>query len=408
MFQSGAQFMFLVAVAGLFLLRESHRDPTRSIDESFADFLAIHARREAEPAPVTLVAIDESSLAEHPWPWKPLSFALFFQTAQTFQPEVVATDALLHWDATADPQQKIILRENFLRASKVLISAQLGYPEDPSMPPVVREVPIIRHVSGNAGAIPEFTAIEAQADEEFRLSSVTGFTNLPRSDRFTRTVPLVLRYHGQIVPSFVLQAILLWEKLTPDDVKVVPGDAITLADRLRIPIDEAGRLRVDFGVRFGRCGFDDLVLASDQLENGRKPLVPADTLTGKFLLLTRTDPAARTVPFAPGRRGSEGELFAAAIGTIQSQSFIHRAPFWFELAFIAAMMLVARACRSWRKLSTVLALLVGAVAYGMIAITVFGYTLVWLPIVLPAGLTIFIALFRIFTPGREPAWMTRR
>jgi hypothetical protein len=40
-----------------------------------------------------------------------------------------------------------------------------------------------------------------------------------------------------VVPSFVLQAILLWEKLTPDDVSVTAGRQVTLADRLDIPID---------------------------------------------------------------------------------------------------------------------------------------------------------------------------
>ena len=63
---------------------------------------------------------------------------------------------------------------------------------------------MLRHAVGDLNSIPEFTAIEAQAHEDFRLSSVTGFTNLPRATRFTRMVPLVFRYHGQVVPSFVL------------------------------------------------------------------------------------------------------------------------------------------------------------------------------------------------------------
>jgi hypothetical protein len=412
MFQSGAQFMILVALVGLLLMRESRQAPTSGVDDQFADFLAINARRTEEPAPVTLVAIDESSLEVRPWPWTPLDYALFFQSAEVFKAEALATDEILHWDiktaspetARKLPQYQKILREHLLRASKVLVGARLGYPEDPTMPPPVQETPIIRNVSGDLSGIPEFTAIDAQADEDFRLSSVTGFTNLPRGSRFTRTVPLVMRYHGQVVPSFVLQAILIWEKLTPDDVAVEAGAQITLAERVQIPIDEEGRMRVDFGVGRRRCGFDELVLASDQAENGRATLVPREWLTGKFLLLARTDAAARTLHFAPGRDGSPGELFAAAIGTIQNRSFIKRAPLWFDFVVIVAMMFVARQCRRWPKASTVALLAVAAVAYVMIAITFFGQTQIWLPIALPGGLLLFVAFFRLATPGIESEW----
>ena len=412
MFQSGAQFMILVALVGLVLMRESRQTPIDGLDESFADFLAINSRRTEEPAPVTLVGIDEGSLKEHPWPWTPLDFALFFEAAEVFKPAASATSEVLHWNpkqmtpeaARKLPQYQKILREHVLRSSRVLLGAQLGYPEDATMPPPVQETPLIRNVTGDLSGIPEFTAIDAQADEDFRLSSVTGFANLPRTARYTRTVPLVLRYHGQVVPGFVLQAILMWEKLTTDDVAVEPGVRITLADRVQIPIDREGRMRIDFGVRRRRCGFEDLVLASDQFEHGRATLVPAEWLSDRLLLLARTDDAAKDVNVAPGRYGSPGELFAAAIGTIQKGSFIKRVPVWFDYGIVAIMVLVARACRRWRKFSTVLILLLATVVYVMLAITFFGQSLIWVPIVLPAGLALFITIFRLATPGVESKW----
>lgn len=412
MFQSAAQFMILVALLGLVLMRESRQPPIDGLDESFADFLAINSRRAEEPAPVTLIGIDESSMNEHPWPWTPLDFAIFFQAADVFKPAASATNEVLYWDpkqmtpeaARKLPQYQNILREHVLRSAKVLVGAQLGYPEDPTNLPPVQETPLIRNVAGDLSGIPEFTAIEAQADEDFRLSSITGFCNLPQPTAYTRTAPLVFRYHGQVVPSFVLQAVLIWEKLTTDDVTVEPGVQISLADRVKIPIDREGRMRVDFGGARRRCGFDELVLASDQFENGRKPIVPREWLTDKLLFLARTDAAAKTVTFAPGRRATTGEIFAAAIGTIQNRSFIKRVPVWFDYALVAIMVLVARECRRWRKFSTFMILLLGTVAYVMIAVTFFGFTLTWLPIVLPAGLALFIAVFRLATPGVESRW----
>ena len=412
MFQSGAQFMILVLLAGLLLMRESQQAPISGIDDAYADFLAINARRSGETSSTTLVAIDQNTLDVRPWPWTPLDFALFFQSAEQFKPAAVATDEVLHWDvktmqpdaARKLPQYQKILREHVLRASKVLASARLGFPEDPTMPPAVQETPIIRNISGDLSAVPEFTAIDAQADDDFRLSSVTGFVNLPGGAGYTRTVPLIMKYHGQVVPGFVLQAILIWEKLTTDDVTVEPGVRVRIADRVSIPIDREGRMRIDFGVPRRRCGFDDLVLASDQAEHDRAPIVPRDWITDKFLLLTRTDAAAKTVQFAPGRAGSPGELFAAAIGTIQNRSFIQRVPAWFDYGMIFVMVLLARACRRWKKASTVLVIVMAGVIYTMLALVLFSHSLVWLPAVLPGGLLLFIALFRLATPGTESEW----
>ena len=146
------------------------------------------------------------------------------------------------------------------------------------------------------------------------------------------------------------------------------------------------------------------MLSSDQFENDRSTIVPRSWLSDKFLLLARTDAAAKNVTFAPGRTASSGELFAAAIGTIQNRSFIKRAPVWFDYGVVAIMVLIARACRRWRKFSTFLILLLGTVAYVMLAVTFFGYTLTWVPIILPAGLALFITLFRIATPGVASKW----
>ncbi len=412
MFQSGAQFMILVLLAGLVLMRESHQEPLRGLDENFADFLAINARRTEDPAPVTLVGIDESSLEVRPWPWAPLDFALFFQSAEIFNPAALATDEILSWNTKGMKpenarkllQYQKILREHVLRSSRVLLGARLGWPEDPTVLPVPQEAPIIRNVTGDLGSLPEFTAIDDQADDDFRLSSSTGFVNLPGAARYTRTVPLLMRYHGQVVPSFVLQAILMWEKLTPDDVAVEIGQQIVLSERVQIPIDRLGRMRVDFGAPRVRCGFDELVLASDQVEHGRTPIVPAERLTNKFVLLARTDAAARTIEIAPTRFVSPGELFATAIATIQNRSFIKRIPDWFDFALIAAALLVARKCRRWKKGSTLAVMAVFVVTYTMLAITYFAQSLIWVPIVLPAGLALFIVLFRLATPGIESEW----
>jgi len=409
MSRTGAQLAILTLLVSLFLMRESRLAPLDALEESFADFLAMNSRRTEAPAAVTLVGINEGSLNEHPWPWSPLDFALFFQSANHFRAEIVATDAVLSWDERAmkeEMQTKYsqyakILREHLLRAPKVLLGAQLGFPEDPDQPLPTEAVPVLRHVKGELSAVPDFSTIEAQAAEDYRLSSALGFANLPGSSNWHRAVPLLFRHRGRVVPSFVLQAVILWEKLSLDDVVVELGDRVMLGDRVEIPIDVAGRMRVDFGVPRGRCGFDDLLLAAEQSEAKSDTHLPPEMFAGKLLLLSRVDQASRTLRLAAGRSGSIGELFAAAIGTIQSRTFIRRAPGWVEIAIAGAAILISLWLPRWPKRVAIFLAVIGLPAYVLLALWVFGSELMWLPIVVPAGLTLFLLLYRLATPGTE-------
>lgn len=409
MFRTGAQLMLLVLILGLVLMRESRQEPVSAVDSAFADFLAMNSKRLDAPAPVTLVEINDASLRDHPLPWTPLDFALFFQSANNFGPDLLATDAVLDWDESKLPQDqqtkleqyRKFLREHLLRAPKVLLGARLGFPEDPDRPVEKEPVPVLRNVTGELSAVPDFTAVEERAAEEYRLSSVTGFTNLPGESNWHRSVPMILRYRGQIVPSFVLQAVVMWEKLTLDDVRVEIGSKISLGDQVEIPIDAAGRMRVDFGVPRGRCGLDDLVLSTAQSEAKTETHVAPEMFAGKLLLLSRVDAASKTLRLAAGRKGSEGELFAAAIGTVQSRTFIRRAPFWVECIVLGIAMIACLWLPRWRKGRMAFSCALALLFYVLAGLWVFGSQLVWIPIVLPAGLALFLAAYRMATPGTE-------
>jgi len=406
MFRTGAQFMFLVLLAGLALMYESRQEPLAAWDNAFADFLAMHSPRSGAPAPVTLVAIDDASLGSHPWPWTPLDYALFFQAVLPVKPEVCAVDEVLDFARFGLPdehhrklpQYEKILRDIILTAPKNLLGSEMGFPEDPSVIPPLQEVPALRHITGAADRIPEFTMIERQPTENFRLSSTVGFTNLPRVYERASAVPLLLRYRGQVVPTFPLQAVMLWLQLTPDDVVVELGAHIQMGKDLRIPINDAGRMRVDFGARRGEFSYADLILASEQMSAGTPPLVPLERLKGGIVLLARTDAAARTVPLAAQRMGSPGELFAAAIATIQNRSFIRRSPLWAEGVVVAAFMLVSFRIPRLKKWLAGLIGFLALVIYAMLAMAVFSRWLVWLPATVPLGAVLVFVLLRVVTP----------
>jgi hypothetical protein len=261
-------------------------------------------------------------------------------------------------------------------------------------------------VTGRLREIPEGTVIADQAKEEFRLSATVGYTNLAQGLPTTTTVPLDLRYQGEIVPSFVHQAILLWRKLTPDDVEVVLGSHIAIGDQLRIPIDERGEMRLNFAASPTRIGYDSLLLAAEKTAAKLPPGVPVERIAGAVTLLARTDPGSQTLPMALRHKTSSGEVFAHAIATIQSGAFLHDPPRWVSPALIAIAALIGFWIPRMRKGRVALTCFLLLLIYLVGALAAFEFLSLCLPIILPLGLLVFIALYRAATPNS--VWKLRR
>ncbi|MHA3770647.1 CHASE2 domain-containing protein [Verrucomicrobiota bacterium sgz303538] len=408
MFRTGAQMLLLVLLVGLVLFREAAQWPAEAVDQRWTDWLSLNCgrRNTTDLPPVALIAIDDASLNSHPWPWTPLDFSLFFQAALPFQPDVLAVEEVLEWDRAAIPpsdrtklpQYEQILRDVLLRCPKPLLGARLGGLEDPQVIPPLQEVPLLRKVRGDIREIPEYPTIERQPKEEYRLSATLGFTNLPARDHPSGFVPLVLRYRGQVVPSFVLQAAMLWHKVSPDEIEVEMGSHIALSNKARIPINHRGEMRVNWAVPRTVFSFDDLLLSAEQAAAKTKTTIPAERLAHSVTILARTDQAVRTVPIPLQPKVASGELFTSALGTIQMQWFIQRAPNWFDWSLIAAAALLSFLAPRARKGRVVIATIILLALYTGAAVLVFQRTLVWLPALLPVGLALFVIIFRLLTP----------
>ena len=401
--------MLIVLLVGLVLMRESREQPGAGFEEGFVNWLAANTARVMPTPPLVFVEINDSSLANgHSWPWSPFDFALFLETSLAMQPAVVGIEPALEWNEQTLlpaakmklPQYEKILHDRILRAPKILLGAQLGVPEDEDIVPPLQPVPVLRHIKGEAARIPQFSAIEHEPKEELRLASTLGFANVPAPSGggLVQRAPLLFAYRGQVVPSFALQAMMLWLSLAPDDVKVDLGYTIDMGGKMSIPIDATGGMLVDFKSPFTRIGFDDLLLAKAQIDANKTPMISSAELRDKFVLLARTDTASRTVNLPINRHGSPGELFAAAIATMQNQTFIRRIGTWFDgCVIVLAMLLSWFLYRRPRRLALAITS-IGVVVYLLIGLAIFNTSLVALPLVLPVGLAVIIVLFRIFAP----------
>ena len=413
MLKQTAQFMLVLLVLGILLLLESRQEFGSSVDDRYVQWLAANAAQHAAGAPLTLVEIDDSSLAEkHAWPWSPLDFALFFQAILPCKPAVVAVEPVLDWDKNQFPkeeqpklpQYENILHNHLLGTPKAVLGAQLGIPEDSDVLPAMLPVPLIRNIQGDKNGIPEFTDVASQPKEALRLAATIGFTNLlPSPGVAARKIPLLFRYRGELVPSFVLQTVMLWLKLPPDQIKGVCGSHLALGDNTLIPIDQTGAMWVNFEPSFTRFGCDELLVAVSLKNAGQPADLPLERVADGITLLARTDAASRVFEFPGNRKGSSGELMASAIATIQNRMFIRRVSRGFDAVILAALVALGWLLSRQSKGAATALCLALLVSYLLGSMMVFHSARIWLPVFMPVSLLLFALFYRLCGHSKDAA-----
>jgi len=400
------QFLLYFAVLSVLLVRESRRLPLQEADTRFMNWLAGNATSAPPPAPVLLVEINDATLQGMTWPLTYLDYSLFFQSVSPESPPVVAVAAVLrppeHDDALTR-QYRQVLHDQIMRTPKVVLGATLGRREDTMRILPTDRLTGLQNVTGDLTRVPDYDMIEQTPEDEIGLSAAVGFLNMRERDLNVQRAPLIFRYRGQIVPSFILQTAMHWYKVTPEEVTVVVGKEIWLNVGVRIPIDDEGRMVVDFSTKVSRFGLDDLLLSSAQLDLKQAPTFPLERMKKEIVLLGRTDAASRTLRFPSGEEASLAELMARAIATVQQERFLERTPIGFSVALIAVLAVMGVYFTAWSRSRILVFSLLAIVIYLLVAITIFGAARMCAPLVLPLGLLVGIVVFGFITPGRRSA-----
>ena len=405
MSRSTIWFLLVFGLASLFLARES-RQPggeLAGVDRAFFDWLVTNARLDRPgpgEIPVTLVEIDDA-VAETPGrvPLSALEYGAFLRSMGRYDPAVVAVEPVLDFaHVTSGTEQ--VLSEQAFGIAKLLLGVQLGDSagngRDPGSLPA-----LANRVAGSVAALPDFPEIVAAPDSRLlTLAAASGAVNLPLAAVGpVRDVPLLFRCRGRILPAFTLQALTLSLRLAPTEISTTLGTEIRLGDRLRLPVNRAGRALLDareFG-RFRRLGLDDLPL----IEAGQAPpsvLALAERMRHGVVVLGRTDRAARTLRMPDGRPMAPAEVFAWAVTSLQHAPSTRRASSWWDAAVVAVF---AGAGLAGRRRRPIPALgLSGAllVFYLLCALSLFEWSRLWLPLALPGGLALLTMLLTALLP----------
>jgi len=222
------------------------------------------------------------------------------------------------------------------------------------------------------------------------LISTIGFIN-SENVRGNTGVPLLFEYRGEVIPSFALQAVLLWMRIAPSEVKIDIGSSIALPNSMKIPIRSNGTTLINpNAIRRARyIRLNELLFQAQQHESQTANAAEFESIQDQIVL-------ART---APHPRGST-DFVAATIAAIQTNSVLRRASWLFDCAFILVLAAVSSIAPRFSRVDLVLLAIALSAAYCLVALGVLSTWSVWLPGVLPIGGIWLVTLFCVFAPRR--------
>ena len=392
----------VVLLLGVVYVREPRLEQT---EELFLRWLLKNSKPHGPQAPLTVVEIGHDAVLDRdplqelssPHPGgsgvSPLEFALFLQTVLEFQPPVVAFENVLRW-RERDKDQEQVLIDQAMKVPKLLLAAELTPTTDPDAPS--QEIAAFTQVTGKRGDLVEFSGIGRQPSEEMSLIGTLGFINLPGEIADAIHVPLLFRYRGEVIPSFALQAVLLWLRVTPAEVTIDLGSHISLPQGRKIPIRADGTLLIspNAGKKARRITLNELALEVQQHDAREKPSMEIETIRDQIVL-------ART----PASPLSPPDIFAATLATIQTNAYIRRISWIFDCVFLLIVAAVIGKLGHISRVDLVLSAIAFTAAYCLIALAIVSRWLIWLPGCLPLGAVWLLVLISIVLPHH---YRTRR
>lgn len=382
------------------------------LQNAFFDAMQRRSPRAAETTPVTIVQVDERSIAAlgH-WPWPRTVLAQLVQRINANRPAVIGIDIVLSEPDPFSPEQTLArldpallermeaLRSNdeelaaaFRAAPVVVVLA--GVP-GASIQPIRAPPMLVRDANGRAedaqsalanlitfpGALSMLTTLNDAA-------SGWGLINVEDAQGIIRRVPLVASVNGTLAPSFALE---MWRvALRAPAVRVVTSDdairSVAVGDRtFRTEWD--GKVRV----HFSRRKADRSVSAIDVLNGSVSP----DRLQRSFVLIGVTAVALGDSVWTPVAEQMPGvELHAQLIENMDDQPFLTR-PDWAPLAEAGVMIgvggLLVLFTPRWPVRRATLVTLTCALALLLLAYTAFQFDRMLLDAATPA-----VALLALF------------
>ena len=291
--------------------------------------------RRRSPRPVSpaifLVGIDDSSIKNigH-WPWPRSYHAQIIEILQEAGASVIGYDVL--FSEKTDPAEDQAIKKALFRRKNVHLPFYFKRLEEGSrgiLQGSQQVLPIPELTSSSAGV----WSINAPTDE----------------DGVIRRIPLVIESEGKLSPTFGLALTLSYLNLSPEKIKLIPGDLEISGEggkRLIIPIDRQGQMLVNFAGDFQTfasqsCRWETVLNSYLKGKKGLKPIIPLSRFKDKIVLIGSSASGIgdlRPTPVNP--LFPMFALHANIINNILEQDFLIRPNLWLRFFLLVLIGLI--------------------------------------------------------------------
>jgi hypothetical protein len=399
------------SLAGFLLLREQQRGTLEPLDRAHREFLKANpdpaqATRSAPEASIVFARMDDVDQPNRvfaAWPLEPADWLIILQNLPGYRPKAVALAAPLPAGPPLPALQEAAKHvPGLLSCVQASVIAGDGTKELPPALPVLT-------VRGKTDAIPEFAALNLPAIPGAPAVERIDFAPKDRRlsvDGDACRVPMLARMGDKVVPSLALRALMEWAQVSPADVKVQTGAAITAGSKLRIPIDAGGFFRyyLSLAPQVPAMNADEFVLsrpaAGATPAPGISALETADKAADSLLWFGYDDKASRSLKLPNGSPVSPAELTARAIAAIQTGAFMRPLEQQQQWLAPAAALLFCVWLAHWRKSWLLPGALLGAALLAGVSLFLYRDRQEWMPLGPALGIIAATAVLIFILPPR--------
>jgi len=299
----------------------------------------IRYRAQDQPPPdprLCFVAIDDKTLSDFDiaWPFPRKIHAQFTHFIQPGKPGLLVWDFL--FDARTDEANDQLFVQVSKEAPMPVVTGvssakdQKGYQIPPDFSTNWPEPRTLAgaHIPRGKNLILPF----AELRQVTRPALVDAIRD---SDGVIRRMPMLLEANGQILPGMALASLMAYWNLSPQQVKIIPGEAIYLdspVGRRRIPIDAEGYYQLNYRYEvpdFFSVPYSQLVMSyAKRYEEGDTAVTPPD-IAGKILLVGQS--ATGMTDMGPSPRAGESPAPLTHLNimdNILKEDYLKSVPTW--------------------------------------------------------------------------------
>ncbi|MGO9451836.1 MAG: CHASE2 domain-containing protein [Candidatus Binataceae bacterium] len=347
----------IATVAVIFAINSRH-PALMEVAELGAGDLRMNSRRAPGPTgSVAIVEIDDDSIASiGRWPWSRGVFARLVSTLQDYKVAVIGMDILFTEPDDLDrDHQALAAKLAAAGVSAAAIATTLGPQNDaaladalahqgssylayffgghyfgaaqmpavrPEFAQTIRNPPPVTFIVREAGPQPElFTANSYLPPLSVIAAGARGsaFVDVDDdADGVVRAIPAVIRFDQSFCVPLFLALVSAYQDHAPLVLWLTNSAIRTMVGRMRVPLDEMGRMFVDFR---GRAGKIPSFSAADILARR----VPEQSLKGKIVLVGLTGHGLGDRDVTPVGADVPGvEIQAIAVDNVLSGKFVRR------------------------------------------------------------------------------------